>query len=314
MEKQNILEVTGIIKEKRPRKRIPKGSVCEVCGAPLNGAVKLRMFNDYIVCEKHHDQLNRYGKITDITPRKHKNVPEVCCICGNPKIASIDGKPYCRKHYMQLYHHGTILERTIYDSNEYVEHEDYIEIKTYDKNGKYKGSTKIDKECLEEIKKYKVYIREQKNKQYAIVSDNLHSNKKYFLHRILMNLKDVRYNLNIAIDHINGDSLDNRISNLRICAQEDNMKNIRKLNHIVGVSWLKVNKKWTARIMHNYKGIHLGNYNSYEEAVLARIKAEQELIGEYGPNKELFYIINHSSPLEEIRKVIDIPKSPLEEA
>ena len=62
MEKTNVLEVTGIVKEKRPRKRIPEGSVCEVCGAPLGGPVKLRMFNDYIVCEKHYNQLNKYGK------------------------------------------------------------------------------------------------------------------------------------------------------------------------------------------------------------------------------------------------------------
>ena len=55
MEKLNILEVTGIVKENKSRRRIPEGSVCEVCGAPLGGPVKLRMFNDYMVCEKHHD-------------------------------------------------------------------------------------------------------------------------------------------------------------------------------------------------------------------------------------------------------------------
>ena len=314
MEKLNILEVTGIIKENRSRRRIPEGSVCEVCGAPLGGPVKLRMFNDYIVCEKHHDQLNKYGKITDPSPRKHKGALEVCCICGNPKTASVDGEPYCRKHYMQLYHHGQLLERTIYDANEYIEHDDYIEIKTFDKNGNYNGSTKIDKEYLDEIKKYKVYIRSNKNKQYATVNDKTISGKKYFLHRIIMGLKDVRYNLDIAVDHINGDSLDNRISNLRICSQENNMKNIRKKDHIVGVNWLKVNKKWAAKIMYNYKTINLGNFTHYEEAVLARITKEKELIGEFGANKDLYYIIDLPSPLEEIRKVIDIPENPLEGA
>lgn len=311
MEKTNILEVTGIIKEKRPRKRIPEGSVCEVCGAPLGGPVKLRMFNDYIVCDKHYEQLNKYGKITDPSPRKHKKVLETCCVCGGPKLATVEGKPYCRKHYMQLYNHGKLLERTIYDSNEYIEHNDYIEIKTFDKNGKYNGSTKIDKEYLEEVKKYKVYIRSQKEKKYATVSSKTESGKKYFLHRIIMGLKDIRYNLDIAVDHINGDSLDNRSNNLRICTQEDNMKNIRKKNHIVGVGWLKANKKWTARITHNYKNIHIGNYALYEEAVLARITKEKELIGEFGANKDLYYIINLPSPLEEIRKVINIPENPL---
>ena len=73
---------------------------------------------------------------------------------------------------------------------------------------------------------------------------------------------------------------------------------------MVGVGWLKYNKKWTARIMVNYKGIHLGNFNTYEEAVLARLRKEQEICGEYGPNKDLFYVLSHPSPIEELHRVL----------
>lgn len=52
----------------------------------------------------------------------------------------------------------------------------------------------------------------------------------------------------------------------------------------------------------------------YEEAVLARITKEKELIGEFGANKDLYYIIDHPSPLEEIRNVINIPENPSEGA
>lgn len=71
------------------------------------------------------------------------------------------------------------------------------------------------------------------------------------------------------------------ITVLRVCTQKENSYNNRgtKLNKKVkGVSWLKVNKKWTARIIHNYKTIHLGNYFTYAEAVLARVKKNKSYL------------------------------------
>lgn len=311
-QKLDILKVRNLVKEKRVRKRIPDECACEVCGSTKEEG-KLRRFNDYIVCEKHYDQLNKYGKITDTSKRKHKKPLEKCSICGDLKMASFEGTPYCRKHYIQITRHGAIRDRTIYDANEYVIHENYVEIKCFDKNGNYKASTKVDLEFLPDIKKHKIYIRKSGIKEYAAFSgieNEEGSGKKYFVHRYIMHLHDKKYNIDEVVDHINGDSLDNRISNLRVCTQKENSYNNRgtKLNQkIKGVNWLKVNKKWTARIMHNYKNIHLGNYFTYAEAVLARIKKEQELFGKYGPNKDLYYIINHPSPIEELNKILEIP-------
>ena len=42
-----------------------------------------------------------------------------------------------------------------------------------------------------------------------------------------------------------------------------------------------------------------------EEALLARLKKEQELCGEYGPNKDLYYVLNHPSPIKELHKYIN---------
>ena len=42
---------------------------------------------------------------------------------------------YCKKHYLQMYRHGKILNRTIYDPNDITLYENFAEIHLYDKNG-----------------------------------------------------------------------------------------------------------------------------------------------------------------------------------
>ena len=39
--------------------------------------------------------------------------------------------------------------------------------------------------------------------------------------------------------------------------------------------------------------------------IIARLKKEQELCGEYGPNKDLYYVLNHPSPIKELHKYIN---------
>jgi hypothetical protein len=74
------------------------------------------------------------------------------------------------------------------------------------------------------------------------------------------------------IDHINGDRLDNRISNLRDVLQTTNMQNMRrpKSNNksgYLGVIWNK--GKWSASAQINKKKIHLGRFDSALDASLA---------------------------------------------
>ena len=282
---------------------------CCICGKTKEEGFKLGRFEGKVYCTKHLHDMRRFGEI-----KPYKTVLGNCCVCGKPARSTYpkDGKQYCQKHYMQMYHHGHLLDRTIYDRNTFIDHpeENYTEIITYDKNFNASHRCIIDLDKKDIIKDYKIYVRGHSNKLYATIS---YGGKKLFLHRFLMGYLNTDYKLEETVDHINGNSLDNRISNLRICSQKENMQNIRKKSNFVGVGWLKYNRKWTARIMSNYKGIHLGNYETYEEAVLARLTKEQELFGDYGPNKNLYYIINHSSPIEEIRNILEIPNTPPDE-
>ena len=71
-----------------------------------------------------------------------------------------------------------------------------------------------------------------------------------------------------VIDHINGIKNDNRVENLRVVTHRENCQNyLISKNKIVGISWLKKNQKWHARILINKKSIHLGLFTQKEDAL-----------------------------------------------
>ncbi len=79
------------------------------------------------------------------------------------------------------------------------------------------------------------------------------------------------------IDHINGDSCDNRIANLRDVTVRQNAQNMRKnkLNKsgVTGVFWDSARAKWNSSIRHG-GNINLGRFDTFEDAVNARKIAE----------------------------------------
>jgi len=79
------------------------------------------------------------------------------------------------------------------------------------------------------------------------------------------------------IDHINGSGSDNRINNLRDVTTSENNKNVRlrsdNTSGFTGVRWFKRDNNWRARIVVNKKEIHLGYFDSIEDAIKARKEA-----------------------------------------
>lgn len=86
-------------------------------------------------------------------------------------------------------------------------------------------------------------------------------------------------------DHINGDKLDNRRSNLRACNSSENKCNaVAQSNNTSGykgVSWNKRSAKWEAQICVNRRGIHLGYFDTAEAAAKAYDEACIKLHGEF---------------------------------
>ena len=89
----------------------------------------------------------------------------------------------------------------------------------------------------------------------------------------------------MVVDHINLNPLNNRKSNLRICTKQQNEMNRPTRSHntsgVTGVSKHKQTNKWRAYIEYNQKYIHLGLFNTKEEAIKARKEAELKYFGKY---------------------------------
>ena len=82
------------------------------------------------------------------------------------------------------------------------------------------------------------------------------------------------------LDHVNRVRHDNRIENLRETTRAENCQNqpVRKSNKsgVTGVYFHKASGKWAVYISVNKKQLHLGVYDTLDEAVSARHNAEKE--------------------------------------
>jgi hypothetical protein len=90
-------------------------------------------------------------------------------------------------------------------------------------------------------------------------------------------------------DHVDGDGLNNRRSNLRPASASQNNMNRRKrpvaTSRYLGVSWHPARRKWAARIGIDGKVRTLGYFASEEEAAHAYDAAARNLFGAYArPN------------------------------
>ena len=104
--------------------------------------------------------------------------------------------------------------------------------------------------------------------------------KTKYMHQLLLPV-DTEW----EVDHIDGDGLNNRMSNLRRVNRQQNSMNrdIRKdsTSKIKGVYWHKSSGKWQSNIMIKGESIHLGLFLSIDDAISARKAAEVKYFGEF---------------------------------
>lgn len=138
----------------------------------------------------------------------------------------------------------------------------------------------VDDEDFAEISKFKWHFD---GSGYA--SRDVHRGEKkgkIRMHRFLLGVPDFDKR---QVDHINGNRLDNRRSNLRLVLQSENKLNVRRhrdnKSGFKGVSLHRPTGKWIAFIMARGKHKYLGLFQTPEAAHARYCEAADELHGEF---------------------------------
>ena len=107
---------------------------------------------------------------------------------------------------------------------------------------------------------------------YAVVLTKNRNPKTIRVHKLVAMafLNHIPCGMKLIIDHINDNKLDNRVENLRIVTQRENVCKTqgRYLSQYKGVSWCKTYNKWFSQISINKKRKFLGYFKNEYDAHL----------------------------------------------
>lgn len=143
-------------------------------------------------------------------------------------------------------------------------------------NGKYRA--KVDDADYEVLSKHKWYLT---GHRYAGASYQKNRVRHYiYMHRAIMGANE-----NDIIDHINGDCLDNRRDNLRVCSNSQNGLNAKRpKNNTSGAKCVFFHKKkgkWYVRTRIDGKDSFRGYFSTFDDAVRVRDEIFAENHGEF---------------------------------
>jgi hypothetical protein len=134
----------------------------------------------------------------------------------------------------------------------------------------------VDKADFKWLSRFRWSCQDTKSGCYAVRHAKKHENyrrKAVFMHRLLAGDPE-----GLLVDHINGNSLDNRRANLRLATPSQNSCNKRKTktqtsSRFKGVYYEKRRNNWPARIKIHGKSIRLGTFISEIDAARAYDRA-----------------------------------------
>ena len=203
-----------------------------------------------------------------------------CEVCGiTSDIKSVDychkaGMYLCNKHNCQFRFKGKFLDnnpRSRKDPNDYIICDDYVKMYTYNAKSEKDGEFIFDIEDLEKVLKHK-WRTAHKDKDYIVTGNNRQFPITYLARYLLDCPKD------LEVDHIDGNTLDNRKKNLRIANRVIQCGNLApKYTNKIGVRGVSYSKKdgdYVVDFTYNKKRIHFKHFKDINEAVYARYMIE----------------------------------------
>lgn len=135
----------------------------------------------------------------------------------------------------------------------------------------------VDAEDVEAVSRFKWHVSVcVRGHRYAKAYDKA---VPIVMHRLLTKAPD-----GMVVDHIDGDGLNNRRANIRVCTQSQNIMNRRGLEHRLGVKGLRLDSRtgrWGAGVTVAGKRTWLGTFKTEAEARSAYNEAIQRLHGEF---------------------------------
>lgn len=135
----------------------------------------------------------------------------------------------------------------------------------------------VDLQDLQLVSFRKWYADPKRSTMYARTDAVIDGKRtRLYMHRVITGAPKGK-----VVDHINGNGLDNRRANLRICCHSKNGHNRRHKHNPhgrTGITWDPHRERWVAQITVNYKYRALGRFKTKSEAIAARAQAEKELL------------------------------------
>lgn len=223
------------------------------------------------------------------------------CECGNKEVKSIS---YLNKSKFKMckecMHSYTKKEPQITEKT-YVPFE---EIAYQTKENKidiqgdvtiFNDSVIIDTKRLEEILSFKRYVSVNSG-GYPYINWR---GRELFLHRFVVELPQYFDNeTQLIAEHKNGNRLDCREENLRVCHKSKNAINCgiykNNVSGYKGISWNPRLNKYQVGLQCGKKSHYLGVYTNLEDAVRVRKEAEEKYFKEYNRNEEDLDNVHHT--------------------
>lgn len=212
------------------------------------------------------DDWIKIGKPVPAEPRKYSL--SKCLNCGNTfptlrrnlSLGSLERCVYCSNIGN---HHSVKSNRNKWTIDEDIA---ICEIEYHGENIK----CVIDADRYDEAKNFSWRIS-QKKRKYYVVAGSFKKGTMIYIHQLILGKPEDGK----EIDHIDGDSLNNRISNLRYVTHQGNVDNIRQIrtDNSLGIRGIAFDKKYGKYVVDfSYHGerIYVKPWETIEEAIYCR--------------------------------------------